>query len=206
MSRPAVIVTGPIGSGKSAVCALLRSRGIPVYDCDRRAKELYRRRPAMTAALEERLGIRLLLPDGRLDRAGLAGLIFRDPSAREQLEALVYPELLKDFKRWKSRQKGAPFVVLESAVILSKPVFAGVARFVLSVEAPEEVRLRRVLARDGGTEAEARRRMQAQEIPPASAVDVRIVNEGTPEELYRAVSRVFFDKNSYLCRIIKHEE
>lgn len=203
---PVIIVTGRIGSGKSAVCRLLRERGIPVYDCDSRTKSLYLRKPAMTAALEKALGIPLLLPDGRLDREGLASLIFRDPSARERLEAIVYPEVLKDFRRWKRRQGAVPFVVLESAVILSKPVFDGLAQAVVSVEAPEAVRLQRILARDGISAEEARRRMDAQEAPPASAVDVHIPNADSPEELSRTVTRVFFDKNAYLCKIIQEEE
>ena len=51
-----VIVTGGIGSGKSAVCALLKKRGVPVYDCDAKAKELYGRRPSLVSRLEKALG------------------------------------------------------------------------------------------------------------------------------------------------------
>lgn len=204
MSRPVVIVTGLIGSGKSAVCALLRERGLPVYDCDLRAKELYNRRPALLPALETALGMPLRGKDGQLDRAVLAGRIFSDDAARETVEALLYPELLKDIKRWRSRQKGAPFVVIESAVILTKPVFDGLADAVVAVTAPEELRMKRVMQRDASSEDQVLRRMAAQVLPLDKA-DVVIENSGSPEALKTAVQHTFFDKNSYLCKMLNTE-
>jgi len=196
-----VIVTGLIGSGKSAVCALLRERGIPVYDSDARTKELYERKPGLVECLEQALGLPLKGADGRLDRKALAGRIFSDTAARETLEAIVYPEVLADFKDWRDRQQGAPFVVLESAVILSKPVFDGVAQAVVLVTAREDVRLRRVMGRDALPEVAVRARMAAQEIPEGK-VSAFIANDGSPEELEKAVDEVFFDKNSYICKIL----
>ena len=196
-----VIVTGLIGSGKSAVCALLRERGIPVYDSDARTKELYERKPGLVECLEQALGLPLKGADGRLDRKALAGRIFSDTAARETLEAIVYPEVLADFKDWRDRQQGAPFVVLESAVILSKPVFDGVAQAVVLVTAREDVRLRRVMGRDALPEAAVRARMAAQGIPEGK-VSAFIANDGSPEELEKAVDEVFFDKNSYICKIL----
>ena len=196
-----VIVTGGIGSGKSAVCALLRERGIPVYDSDARTKELYERKPGLVERLEQALGLPLKGADGRLDRKALAGRIFSDTAARETLEAIVYPEVLADFKDWRDRQQDVPFVVLESAVILSKPVFDGVAQAVVLVTAREDVRLRRVMGRDALTEAAVRARMAAQEIPEGK-VSAFIANDGSPEELEKAVDEVFFDKNSYICKIL----
>ncbi|MBP3203059.1 MAG: dephospho-CoA kinase [Bacteroidales bacterium] len=198
-----VIVTGGIGSGKSAVCALLRERGIPVYDCDRRAKELYLEQPALLRALEEQLGLRLLTPGGKLDRATLAGRIFADPSARESVEALLYPALLRDFKRWRARYRKPPFVALESAIILSKPVFDGIADAVVLVEAPVELRLERVMRRDGADAEAVRRRMSAQPLP--ARADAVIVNGASPQALKTAVEQVFFDKKSYLCKILNQE-
>ena len=157
--RTTVIVTGLIGSGKSAVCALLRERGIPVYDSDSRTKRLYDRRPALVDAMEKAVGTPLRGKDGALDRKRLAGIIFSDSSAREKVEAVVYPAVLADFKRWKSRQKGAPFVVLESAVALSKPIFDALAQAVVLVDAPPEVRLARVMRRDSLDAEAVMRRM-----------------------------------------------
>ncbi len=195
-----VIVTGGIGSGKSAVCALLKKRGVPVYDCDAKAKELYGRRPSLVSRLEKALGAPLRGTDGKLDKARLAALIFSDPRARETVEGMVYPILLQDIRRWQKRQSAA-WGALESAVILSKPVFDGVADGVVLVEAPQELRIARVMQRDGlGREAVVGR-IRSQEIPREKA-DVLLANDGTPQALSEAVERVFFDKNSYISKLI----
>ena len=205
MKRKTVIVTGLIGSGKSAVCALLRERGIPVYDSDSRTKRLYDRRPALVDAMEKAVGTPLRGKDGALDRKRLAGIIFSDSSAREKVEAVVYPAVLADFKRWKSRQKGAPFVVLESAVALSKPIFDALAQAVVLVDAPPEVRLARVMRRDTLDAEAVMRRMAAQRIP-MDRVDVILSNDGDVQALSAAVSRVFFEENSYLCKILNQSK
>lgn len=195
-----VIVTGGIGSGKSAVCALLKKRGVPVYDCDAKAKELYGRRPSLVSRLEKALGAPLRGADGKLDKARLAALIFSDPRARETVEGMVYPILLQDIRRWQKRQSAA-WGALESAVILSKPVFDGVADGVVLVEAPQELRIARVMQRDGlGREAVVGR-IRSQEIPREKA-DVLLANDGTPQALSEALERVFFDKNSYISKLI----
>ena len=196
-----VIVTGGIGSGKSAVCALLRKRGIPVYDSDSRVKELYKSRRSLVPRLEKALGCPLRLDDGILDKARLSALIFSDEGARETLESIVYPILLKDFQRWRSRQE-APFVVLESAIILSKPIFDGLADAVVLVDAPRELRIRRVMERDGVSREQVQRRLEAQDLP-LEKVNVTLSNSGSVEELQQAVDRVFFDKNSYLYKLLE---
>lgn len=195
-----VIVTGGIGSGKSAVCALLKKRGVPVYDCDAKAKELYGRRPSLVSRLEKALGASLRGGDGKLDKARLAALIFSDPRARETVEGMVYPILLQDIRRWQKRQSAA-WGALESAVILSKPVFDGVADGVVLVEAPQELRIARVMQRDGLGREAVIGRIRSQEIPREKA-DVLLANDGTPQTLSEAVERVFFDKNSYISKLI----
>lgn len=196
-----VIVTGGIGSGKSAVCALLRKRGIPVYDSDSRVKELYKSRRSLVPRLEKALGCPLRQADGTLDKARLSALIFSDEGARETLESIVYPILLKDFQSWRSRQE-APFVVLESAIILSKPIFDGLADAVVLVDAPRELRIRRVMERDGVSREQVQRRLEAQDLP-LEKVNVTLPNSGSAEELSQAVDRVFFDKNSYLYKLLE---
>ncbi len=196
-----VIVTGGIGSGKSAVCALLRKRGIPVYDSDSRVKELYKSRRNLVPRLEKALGCPLRQADGTLDKARLSALIFSDEAARETLESIVYPILLKDFQLWRGRQE-APFVVLESAIILSKPIFDGLADAVVLVDAPRELRIRRVMERDGVSPQQVQQRLEAQDLP-LEKVNVTLSNSGSEEELSQAVDRVFFDKNSYLYKLLE---
>ena len=196
-----ILVTGGIGSGKSAVCKLLRERGIPVYECDARTKELYDTSPTLVPQLEKALGASLRRADGTLDKVRLASLIFSDSNARETLEGIVYPLVLEDYRNWLSRQE-APFVVIESALILSKPLFDGIYDAAVLVEAPVEVRLQRVLRRANASREDFLSRMQAQFFPPEK-VDVVLPNAGTKEELKAAVEHLFFDRNSYLCKILE---
>ena len=113
------------------------------------------------------------------------------------VEGLVYPAVLEDFTVWKGQQDPAgwgygpvPFVVLESAVILSKPAFAGVGDKVVWVEAGAALRAARAAARDGVPEEQVRLRM-AQQPEDRSRVDQMLVNEGSLEDLPAEVDRVF---------------
>lgn len=174
-----VIVTGGIGSGKSAVCALLAKRGIPVYDSDSRTKALYNDVPGLKERIEAELGVPF---------SGLAKAIFSDADAREKLEAIVYPLVRADFEAWRDAQD-APFVVLESAIILSKPIFDGLADAVVAVTAPEEIRLERLIAR-GLTQEDASRRISAQTLDLSKA-DVIIENDGSLDELAQKCDSLF---------------
>ena len=194
-----VILTGGMGSGKSAVCAFLKARGVPVYDSDSRTKSLYDRDPALVGVLEAALGTGLRTADGRLDRSKLASLIFQDPARKAAVEAIVHPAVLADFRRWKRwhRPKGwtygpVPFVVLESAIILSCPVFDGVGDRTVLVDASEEVRLARAVARDASDPEAALRRMRQQRFD-LSRVDAVLRNDGSLDELAAETDRVFLN-------------
>ena len=194
-----VILTGGIGSGKSAVCACLRARGVPVYDSDSRTKSLYDRDPALVGRLEAVLGVGLRTTEGCLDRRRLAGLIFSDPARKAAVEAVVHPAVLADFRRWKrwQRPKGwtygpVPFVVLESAIILSCPVFDGIGDRTVLVDADEEVRLRRAVARDGSDPEDVLRRIRQQHFDP-SRVDAVLRNDASLEALSDETDRVFLN-------------
>ena len=91
-----VLITGGIASGKSEVCRHLASKGLPVYDSDSRTKALYDSVPGMKSRVEEAIGV----PFSQI------AVIFEDAAKREALEAVVYPEVLKDFLAWKAAQAG----------------------------------------------------------------------------------------------------
>lgn len=157
-----LLVTGGIGSGKSAVCAFLRERGIPVYDSDAAVLRLYDEDPALLPSLERLFAVPLRTPDGRLDRKKLAALIFSDAARLQALESVVHPAVLRDFTAWCDRHAAAPFVVMESAIALEKPLFNGVYDAVLLVAAPESVRLERACRRDGSDPEAVLSRMRTQ--------------------------------------------
>ena len=156
-----ILCTGGIGSGKSVVVRLFRELGVPSYDCDRAALSLYDRDLRLCAAVSDAVGGGVLDAAGRIDRGALAGRIFADASLLAAVEALVHPAVIRDFEAWKERQESA-LVVIESAILLEKPLFAGLMDVTVAVTAPEAVRIARVMRRDGLTEAQVRQRMAAQ--------------------------------------------
>jgi len=156
-----ILCTGGIGSGKSCVVQAFRVLGVPSYDCDRAAKDLYDRDPELLSKLVELFGPEVLDPSGKLDRKALSSRVFANPSLLEALEALVHPAVIRDFEAWKAGQEQA-LVVIESAILLEKPLFSGTYDCVVTVSAPEEVRIARVVRRDGTTPEQVRRRMAAQ--------------------------------------------
>lgn len=175
-----LLLTGGIGSGKSAVAALLREKGFPVYNCDAAAKSLYDRDIALVTDLEASLGISLRT-DGRFDRKALSRRIFSDPQAREAVERRVHPAVLEDFLRWReSRPENT--AVMESAIAATKPLFRGVYDAILLVSAPMEQRLQRVMARDGADRESVLARIQAQDLASIRP-DAVINNDLDPETL-----------------------
>jgi len=183
-----LVVTGGIGSGKSLVCRYLAQQGIPVYDADARTKRLYDDDPDLIPALEQALGCPLRDAGGRWDRAALSAAVFGDAQKLAALEAIVHPRVYADFVRWRGEQQ-APFVVLESAIFLQKPLFRPLADRVLRVDAPEALRLKRVVERDALAPEAVRARMEAQQAGTAP-VDAVIVNDGSPARLEARVEEV----------------
>jgi dephospho-CoA kinase len=170
-----ILVTGPIGSGKSAVCKYLASLDFPVYECDARTKMLYSLVPGLKCSIEERLG----LPWSHI------GTVFSDPDKLRTLEEMVYPHVVEDLKAWKAAQK-APLLFIESAIALDKPQFDGFYDRVLLVTAPYELRVQR--------NPKAAERDALQSYDP-TRIDYRLDNDGTKEEMYIKIRQL-------ICKLI----
>lgn len=152
-------VTGGIGSGKSTVCRLFARKGAAVYDSDSAAKRLMEEDASLRASIAGRFGAEAYR-GGRLDRAYLAGIVFRDSGALADLNALVHPVVRRDFTEWTARQQG-DYVVLESAILFDAGLEGWVDRTV-AVLAPRELRIERTCRRDGTTPEAVARRIAAQ--------------------------------------------
>ena len=161
MSRPAVIgCTGGIGSGKTYVVKAFEGLGIPGYDCDCRAKELYDEDPVLLSEVAGIAGEDVLV-DGRLERSRLAARIFSDRDMLSRIESVVHPAVTRGFFGWLEEQN-SKLVIFESAILLDKPYLRGIVDYVLLVTAPEELRIERVMARDGLSREAVERRLANQ--------------------------------------------
>lgn len=152
-------ITGGIGSGKSTVCRLFAQKGIAVYDSDAAAKRLMQEDGTLRRQLAGRFG-EGTFRDGRLDRAYLAGIVFADPGALADLNALVHPVVMRDFDAWAARQEGS-YVILESAILFEAGLEGCVDKTV-AVLAPRELRIERTCRRDGCDAGQVVRRIAAQ--------------------------------------------
>jgi dephospho-CoA kinase len=153
-------VTGGIGSGKTLVCSVFNKIGIPVYDADSRARTLMNQEPGLVSEIRELLGPEAYR-EGSLNRKYVAGKVFTDPDLLNQLNGIVHPAVREDYLQWVREQAGVPYVIEEAAILFE----SGAHRFMdltVLVYAPEDLRIRRVMERDGVSEGYVRVRMRRQ--------------------------------------------
>lgn len=186
-----LVITGGIGSGKSAVCRILHEAGVTAqYNADERVKALYSAHPTLLKDIEECLDCGLRDEYGTFVPARLAARIFPDPEALRKVESLVFPALIEDFKTFAQNNKDEDIIVFESATILEKPQFEGFGDKVVLVDAPYEVRLERACARDGVDRAAVEARMANQKLMNALSegahdprIDAVVMNDSDMDEL-----------------------
>jgi dephospho-CoA kinase len=153
-------VVGGIGSGKSVVSRMLGIMGVPVYDCDSRAKELMVSDPFIVKELKRMFGDGCYDADGGLNRKYLASRIFVDEKNTKRVNALVHPVVKKDFCSWANVQK-APVVAVETALLYESGMVDVVDK-VLLVWTEKETAIRRTMQRSGMTREQVLNRMQKQ--------------------------------------------
>ncbi|NUR74278.1 MAG: dephospho-CoA kinase [Hamadaea sp.] len=185
-------LTGGIGSGKSSVAARLGELGAIVIDSDRLAREVVEPGTDGHAEVVARFGAGVLAADGSIDRAALAAKIFGDADARKALEAIIHPRVRA---RTAELASAAPpdAVVVNDVPLLIEAGLAGAYQLVVVVLADEDIRVARLVAARGMTEAEARARIAAQATDEQrrAVADVLIVNEGTLDDLRSQVDKAW---------------
>ena len=183
-------LTGGIGSGKSLAAELLAAHGAVIVDADVLAREVVARGTPGLAAVIERFGDGVLRADGSLDRAALAGVVFGDPAARRDLEAIIHPAV-------RARAAALTVAAPDGAVVVQViPLLVETGQernfeLVVVVDVEPAVQLARLRERDGFSEPEAQARVRAQAGREArlAAADVVLPNNGSPAELAAAVDR-----------------
>jgi dephospho-CoA kinase len=186
-------LTGGIGSGKSAVAKRLRARGLPVVNADDLARVAVARGSAGLAQVSDYFGQGVLSPEGELDRAQLAQVVFNDPEARRMLDSMIHPIVRRlAAERFQALdEQGEPLACYE-VPLLYEVGLDRTYRPVLVVNAPLALREQRIAVRDGFSPAQTAARIAAQ-MPLEEKVrraDYVIDNSGTLAELAEATDAV----------------
>jgi dephospho-CoA kinase len=173
MTRQLIAITGGIGSGKSYVCQLLEKRGIKVYDCDTAAKRLMRTSATLRQQLRQLVGPQVYR-GCILQKRVLAEFLLASEANKQAVNEIVHPAVALDFIE-------SDYQWLESAILFDSGFHRRVPfSFVVCVSAPEDVRVQRIMARDGISEAKAlewiHRQMPQEQVEEQS--DFVIVNDG----------------------------
>ncbi|MCY3924262.1 MAG: dephospho-CoA kinase [bacterium] len=186
-------LTGCIGSGKSTVACALAERGAVLFDADAIVAELQQPGRPVLEAIAERFGPSILLPDGRLDRAAVAAVVFEDPQELAALNAIVHPAVRAEMAARRRELAGSDAVVVAEIPLLAE---AGPERReplagVVVVDVDPETAVARLVARRGLTAGEARARLarQAARDERLALADFVIDNNGTRRQLSEQVDR-----------------
>jgi dephospho-CoA kinase len=144
-------LTGGIGSGKTTVAQMFKSLGVPIYNADEEAKMLMQNSEVIKQELIQLLGD-TCYQNGQLNRSFIASKVFADKALLEKINAIVHPKVAAHFEAWYAKQN-APYVIKEVAILFetgSQDLFD----FILTVTAPVETRIQRVISRDQKTKSE----------------------------------------------------
>ena len=180
-------LTGGIGSGKSTIAKEFAVLGIAVFNSDEQAKALI----ANNAQVKERIIAAFgeeAYQNGEYNRAYIAQIVFNNPEKLAILNSIVHPALAKHFKQWAKKQT-SPYVLKEAAILFESESYKD-CDYIITVTAPEQLRIARVMARDHCTEAQVRARMaqqwsDAQRIALSNAVIENIDLESAKEQVKR---------------------
>ncbi|WP_185974406.1 dephospho-CoA kinase [Litoribacter populi] len=152
-NKPLLVgLTGGIGSGKSIVAKFFSLLGTPVYYADDRAKWLMSNDPDLKKNLVDTFGEESFLPDGTLNRAYLAEVVFGDPEATKKINSLVHPAVKLDFDKWAEMQN-TPYVLKEAALLFETGSYKELDK-IINVSSPIKLRISRILLRDQRSETQ----------------------------------------------------
>lgn len=173
-------ITGGIGSGKTMVCKVFETMGIPIYYADDRAKFLMNTDEFLVTEITKLFGEQAYLSNGELNRPHLASIAFSDKNVLQKLNALVHPVVHQDSEKWFSEQQNVPYVLKEAALHFETGGYKMLDKMI-TVFAPKEMRIQRVIQRDNRTVAEVEARINNQ-MPDSEKVklaDFVIYNDGS---------------------------
>lgn len=188
-------LTGGIGSGKSTVATRFTELGATVIDADRIAREVVESDQPAFRAVVERFGAQVVTEDGGLDRAGLGRIVFGDPAALADLEAITHPAIWERTASLMAAARRDGVVVHDMPILVEKGLWADY-HLVVVVDSPVEVRVRRLVENRGMPEEDARSRIavQAGDAERYAAADAILPNTGSMAELVEAVDELWSER------------
>jgi dephospho-CoA kinase len=186
-------LTGGIGSGKSMVAQMFATLGAVVIDADQLAREAVEPGQPALQEIAATFGPDVLLPDGRLDRSKLAGIIFADPAERAKLDAITHPPIRTRMDELIKAQRSGPGVLIVDIPLLYENKRTSSVEKVIVVWVDPQTQLQRIRQRDTLSAAAARQRIAAQ--MPLDAKRARadhvIDNSGSREDTQRQVEAIY---------------
>lgn len=191
-------ITGGIGSGKTTVCQIFSLLGVPVFYADTVAKDLMVTDAVLIAQVKGAFGNKAYFDNGSLNRKHVSNIVFNNKQELEKLNSYVHPAVFRAMDVWASQQKSS-YVLKEAALLFESGSYRQ-NDFNVLVSADEDLRIKRVMERDGVThdKVEARMRNQLSEQERLNKADFVIDNNGTqlliPQVLH--LHQVFLDKAS----------
>jgi dephospho-CoA kinase len=140
-------ITGGIGSGKSLVSNIFHCLGVPVYDADSRAKNIMTTDGILISQIKKEFGALSYNANGALNRSFISEAVFNNPERLDVLNKLVHPRVGDDYRRWVNAHSGLPYLLKEAALLFESNSFNDLNKIIV-VNAPENLRVQRVLQRD----------------------------------------------------------
>ena len=171
-------ITGGIGSGKSYIARVFKALGVPFYDADKEAKVLMNTDGTIRYALATEFGEEVYNSAGSLDRAYLASKVFADREKLDKLNAIVHPVVIKHGEDWANNQT-FPYSLKEAALLFESGSYKKLDYTIL-VTSPRDIRVARVMLRDGLTEQQVLERIDKQmsDEDKLKLADFTIINDG----------------------------
>lgn len=154
-------LTGSIGSGKSLISSVFSKLGVPVFDSDSSAKELYKSDFILKGLIQDAFGKKSYLDSGDLNKKYIAKIIFNDKEKLNLINKIVHPRVKLDFEKWLTENNNAKYVIKEAAILIESGAYQHMDKIIV-VSAPLELRIERVIQRDNLNEPEIRKRINNQ--------------------------------------------
>lgn len=185
-------VTGGIGSGKSIVCKIFNTLGVPSYDADSRAKMLMQENSMLKTAIVDAFGEDVYDPSGGLNRKLLASKVFGDTEKLEQLNGLVHPAVAKDFEEWVSQNREKTILVKEAALLVESGSYKQLDVLVC-VTAPLQTRIQRVAHRDAFRTHAQIQEIISKQMPQEEKINYAdfVINNSETELIVPQVLKIF---------------